>query len=775
MDALSWSPIVKEEKSIVAEILDSFDGVDDQIIELSICDEQDSTLWESAPTTFIKQENCGLVSFDDSNGSIEHNSNFNLSDGAMPSSLRNRKARTLKRTNEITSHVGSAISSGQDCYKKRRKKSVNDVKKFKKEKFNFYPLTITSSKVHVKHYDVKTEAEDSCLLDEMITLLEEDGKECGTRFFERCDVTDQTDQPTLQIEYGSGVDIYESVEAWESDSEVKDHQPSTHRKVTAVKTRCNRCAVQFSSRSELLQHRKHVHRNQFSCDTCGAVYKNAFKYHCHMASHDSRFTCDQCKRTFQRITGFKKHMRYCHKVANPNICVVCGLCLASFNELDLHIKGQHPDDYRQVQSFFKQCSHCRYQFMTELTYLNHIKSAPYSCPECNLLFECNNKLNSHMSFKHKPQVCDHCGKEFEAFDQYTYHVRYHHTDKHIKCPYCDERFRVRSRLLIHIDVNHTEGHNYKCNHCDYTAKNYASVNRHRRIAHMPKSETHKNVCSICGKSFLVLSRLKVHMKSHSDDKPFVCTVCGRGYKFQYLLKRHLRNPELCLRVLFPNGTRLERKGKRRCDMCYIDFPSPDELAIHMVQVHKVKIETKEVRDDELMVNEPPENILPQQEIVVQLKHNTQTPGVRDGNLEAELHDQALDGSIDTQHIADEVTGRNVTSGANAVHLVNEVISSTRPNVQHESLVGGFSLNRQSEKSYPPLRHDVEVAGASRELQLHISEEDDSNLLTASQDVPNNNSDNMQGSSGSELAGQSRQRYPSKQKQTYRKKSYYRPS
>ena len=227
--------------------------------------------------------------------------------------------------------------------------------------------------------------------------------------------------------------------------------------------------------------------------------------------------------------------------------------------------------------------------MTELSYLSHIKNAPYSCSQCNQSFPCNNKLGFHLSFKHKPQLCRICGKSFDAFDQYTYHMQYYHTDKKISCPYCDEKFRVRSRLLIHIDVNHTEGHNYKCNQCDYTAKNYASVNRHRRIAHMPKNETHKNVCPICNKSFLVLSRLKVHMKSHSNAKPYVCKLCGRGYKFEYLLKKHQRNPDLCFRVLFPNGTRLERKGKRRCDICCVDFASPDQLAYHMVETHHVKI------------------------------------------------------------------------------------------------------------------------------------------------------------------------------------------
>lgn len=545
---------------------------------------------------------------------------FNLlatgSDSGQPMQFINdKKRKKLRKKKPKRLFYNHKI--GEKLVESEKKSFVSRFRKGNTE--HIYPVKIASRTIldeqHFDHFFSKNkliknnfiEHNDNGSIVNSIKIEEDNEDPDGKQgFVEFCQVKDENGFSSVELEYGSGVSIYESVEVCDSEGESKSKGGSDDSKGfnSSATFKCLKCSVEFSLKSELIKHKKEVHRKQiagsakkksvgFKCLECNAGYKRAFKYHCHMGSHDGRFTCDQCHRTFVRVTGFKKHLRQCHKVANPNICVVCGQYFDTQEKLDEHLQETHPKDAEKLRAYFKQCVHCRYQFITELSYLNHQKNAPYHCRSCNMVFECNNKLGFHLNFKHKPQECNFCGKKFEAFDQYTYHVRYYHTDKSIKCPYCDEHFRVRSRLLIHIDVNHTNGHNYKCNQCQYTAKNYASVNRHRRIMHMPKSETHKNVCNICGKSFLVQSRLKVHMKSHSDDKPHVCAMCGRGYKFEYLLKRHQRNPDLCLRVLFPNGTRYERKGKRRCDMCNLGFPSPDQLALHMVEKHNVKIEAKD--------------------------------------------------------------------------------------------------------------------------------------------------------------------------------------
>jgi len=52
----------------------------------------------------------------------------------------------------------------------------------------------------------------------------------------------------------------------------------------------------------------------------------------------------------------------------------------------------------------------------------------------------------------------------------------------------------------------------------------------------------KYECSYCGKGFNRPSSLKIHLNSHTGEKPFVCPVenCGRGFSVLSNMRRHAR-------------------------------------------------------------------------------------------------------------------------------------------------------------------------------------------------------------------------------------------
>lgn len=45
-------------------------------------------------------------------------------------------------------------------------------------------------------------------------------------------------------------------------------------------------------------------------------------------------------------------------------------------------------------------------------------------------------------------------------------------------------------------------------------------------------------CTFCGNFYPTVSRLRQHMRSHSEDRPFTCKLCGRSYKHNNGLKIH---------------------------------------------------------------------------------------------------------------------------------------------------------------------------------------------------------------------------------------------
>ncbi|THH19957.1 hypothetical protein EW146_g1308 [Bondarzewia mesenterica] len=58
----------------------------------------------------------------------------------------------------------------------------------------------------------------------------------------------------------------------------------------------------------------------------------------------------------------------------------------------------------------------------------------------------------------------------------------------------------------------------------------------------PPSSSAKYECSYCGKGFTRPSSLKIHLHSHTGERPYVCTVegCGRTFSVQSNMRRHAR-------------------------------------------------------------------------------------------------------------------------------------------------------------------------------------------------------------------------------------------
>ena len=47
------------------------------------------------------------------------------------------------------------------------------------------------------------------------------------------------------------------------------------------------------------------------------------------------------------------------------------------------------------------------------------------------------------------------------------------------------------------------------------------------------------MCNICNKGFTCSKRLKVHSRTHSDERPFSCDTCEKKFAYKHVLKLHL--------------------------------------------------------------------------------------------------------------------------------------------------------------------------------------------------------------------------------------------
>ena len=89
-----------------------------------------------------------------------------------------------------------------------------------------------------------------------------------------------------------------------------------------------------------------------------------------------------------------------------------------------------------------------------------------------------------------------------------------------------------------------------------------------RAGNQVGGRTKNNHCHLCDQSYESSYKLKLHMNSHTGERPFVCEICGKGF---------VRGPNL-------NAHRRVHTGEKpySCNRCGRGFSHPTDRIVHMV-------------------------------------------------------------------------------------------------------------------------------------------------------------------------------------------------
>jgi uncharacterized Zn-finger protein len=186
-------------------------------------------------------------------------------------------------------------------------------------------------------------------------------------------------------------------------------------------------------------------------------------------------------------------------------------------------------------------------------------------------------------------LCDLCG---QAFSQPAY-LRYHQT-KHselalepFKCDECEKTFASPVNLRIHRKTQHLKDFRFRCPICNHGATHKSHLRLHMRT----HSGERPHACTQCEKTFTRGSQLTIHLRTHTGERPYKCKSCEKAFYSVSKLKRH------------EHVHSLERPHK--CATCPKAFAQLTNLNSHVKACHtpKVKEPKKKLAEQHHIITE----------------------------------------------------------------------------------------------------------------------------------------------------------------------------
>ncbi|XP_043252059.1 zinc finger protein 665-like isoform X3 [Colletes gigas] len=349
----------------------------------------------------------------------------------------------------------------------------------------------------------------------------------------------------------------------ENQSSLRKHMKS-HRDAKAMCFRCDSCDFTCKRSRTLVSHVVRNHRKiedieisskkkskMAKCnddssgkedweDTCLEESKIDIK--------DSIILCTpsefECKKEPTMTTRTSK--KQSKKPAEELCCNLCDFRCSEKRALYSH-KRQHKDD-TEVYS----CNECTFKTTKKSSLYSHINRKHRVTRHCTAdglpkLFYCNQcdyknknkyELKVHAARKHTDDFkfsCETCGKKFKVKGDLTNHIRFSHKEQPVICDVCGKTCSNSNSLYVHQKFAHYKA-KYECQVCKRRMVTQENLNEHMIKQHEKRENV---VCEECGKTFSRNSRLKVHMRIHTGDKPYTCTICNKSFARRTALKQHL--------------------------------------------------------------------------------------------------------------------------------------------------------------------------------------------------------------------------------------------
>ncbi|XP_031460807.1 zinc finger protein 420-like isoform X2 [Phasianus colchicus] len=178
-------------------------------------------------------------------------------------------------------------------------------------------------------------------------------------------------------------------------------------------------------------------------------------------------------------------------------------------------------------SVFKlyKCKHCDYATAVHSNFKQHLKihtdKGQFVCQECNKTFKTSNRLQRH--------------RLLHANDQYEF-SHYFYADSHL------ENLGLHHEMQLGTcperDFGSSQGFSGVCSMLASEMYGEQTDTKRDKDDLLAQSEPRFYQCAECEYSTYILSNLRLHVRTHTGEKPYSCSVCQKEFRTSSHLKRH---------------------------------------------------------------------------------------------------------------------------------------------------------------------------------------------------------------------------------------------